>query len=250
MSGMRVAEFREIRAWMYRNARPIDLMRWKHRYEGGGGAAIVALLRSYQNEDGGFGHGLEADNWNPNSSPYTTGTAIELLFESGEPLAGLAVAPRDGALYRRALGIADAMAEKLDAARTMDCHELQCYVKFWEALRRLGLDGRYPANAIDKLKGFVDATIERDPAKWPVYSMRPSMYIDGPDSPYYPGNEKSVEQEIDYILASRKPGGVWEISWRWAGYDAEYAVAANWWRGWWAMRNLQILQSFGRLDRG
>lgn len=37
-------------------------------------------LRKFQNEDGGFGHGLEADNWNPNSNPIATNDAIIWLY--------------------------------------------------------------------------------------------------------------------------------------------------------------------------
>lgn len=37
-------------------------------------------LKKYQNEDGGFGHALEADNWNPNSNPIATNDAIIWLY--------------------------------------------------------------------------------------------------------------------------------------------------------------------------
>ena len=37
-------------------------------------------LRKFQNEDGGFGHGLEADNWNPNSNPIATNDAIIWIY--------------------------------------------------------------------------------------------------------------------------------------------------------------------------
>ena len=38
-------------------------------------------LSYYQNKDGGFGYALEADSWNPNSSPIQTWTATEILRE-------------------------------------------------------------------------------------------------------------------------------------------------------------------------
>ena len=40
----------------------------------------VNELRKYQNSDGGFGHALEADNWNPNSNPIATNDAIIWLY--------------------------------------------------------------------------------------------------------------------------------------------------------------------------
>ncbi|UQZ36107.1 hypothetical protein C2I18_22785 [Paenibacillus sp. PK3_47] len=74
-------EFQEIRQWLYRNARPLELARWNYHFEQGDAAAVLEALSAYQNEDGGFGHALEADSWNPNSTPLTTATAVERLLE-------------------------------------------------------------------------------------------------------------------------------------------------------------------------
>jgi hypothetical protein len=67
--------------FIYRNARPLDLARWKYHFENGSKVAVLAALAAYQNEDGGFGHALEADAWNPNSAPMQTWTATEILRE-------------------------------------------------------------------------------------------------------------------------------------------------------------------------
>lgn len=75
--------FREVRTWMYRNARPLELALWRCRFEGGDAGAVVAALAHYQNEDGGFGHALEPDCWNPQSSPYQTLCALNILREIG-----------------------------------------------------------------------------------------------------------------------------------------------------------------------
>ena len=75
--------FEEIRQWMVRNARPIEFARWRFHFEQGSKEDVLFALSAYQNEDGGFGHALEADNWSPDSSPYTTGVAFEVLRELG-----------------------------------------------------------------------------------------------------------------------------------------------------------------------
>lgn len=67
--------------WMYRNARPLDLARWRYHFEGGSSADVVRALEAYQNEDGGFGHALEADCWNPNSAPMQTWWATQFIQE-------------------------------------------------------------------------------------------------------------------------------------------------------------------------
>ncbi len=69
------------RAFLWRNARPVDLARWQTHFEGGGKDAVLTALSFYQNEDGGFGHALETDAWNPHSSPIQTWAAAEILRE-------------------------------------------------------------------------------------------------------------------------------------------------------------------------
>lgn len=77
------ADFQSIKGWICRNARPIDIARWKYHFENGSREDVLKALSVYQNEDGGFGNALEADSWNPNSSPYTTSIAVRLLNEIG-----------------------------------------------------------------------------------------------------------------------------------------------------------------------
>lgn len=69
------------RNFIYKNARPLDLARWQYHFEDGSREAVLRCLSCYQNEDGGFGHALEADSWNPNSAPIQTWTATEILRE-------------------------------------------------------------------------------------------------------------------------------------------------------------------------
>ena len=75
--------FNEIRLWMYRNARHLELTLWQYEFENGSKEAVLDALSFYQNEDGGFGNTLEPDSWNPNSTPYTTNHAISILKQIG-----------------------------------------------------------------------------------------------------------------------------------------------------------------------
>lgn len=75
--------YEKARRFMYRNARPVDLARWQYHFENGSREAVLTALACYQNEDGGFGHALEADAWNPHSTPIQTWTATEILREVG-----------------------------------------------------------------------------------------------------------------------------------------------------------------------
>lgn len=69
--------------FVYRNARPLELARWRFLFEGGDRETVLEILASYQNADGGFGYGLEPDCWNPASSPVQTWAATAVLREVG-----------------------------------------------------------------------------------------------------------------------------------------------------------------------
>lgn len=73
--------FEKARSFVYHHARPLDLARWQYHFEGGSQQAVLSVLETYQNADGGFGCGLEADCLNPNSSPIQTWAATEILRE-------------------------------------------------------------------------------------------------------------------------------------------------------------------------
>ena len=73
--------YESARTFIYRHARPLDLARWQYHFEGGSREAVLRALSRYQNADGGFGHALEPDCWNPDSAPVQTCRAVELLQE-------------------------------------------------------------------------------------------------------------------------------------------------------------------------
>jgi hypothetical protein len=300
--------YREIRDWMYRNARPIDLALWRFRFEGGRAEDVLTSLQAYQNADGGFGHAIDCDNWNPNSAPFGAGVAIGIFAElhmldpahkmvgkmlgylgetefyspevgwhftvptnDGYPhapwwsyseennrangfhatgaLAGyiLRCGDKKSAAYARALEVSRAMADKILSWEARDMHEVGAYAAWLAGARAASLHFDFDAIA-ETVHDMVNETIERDPAKWPFYSMRPSQYIDGPSSPYYRGNENAMEAELDYILDTRDAGGVWDISWRWEAHPSEFAIARRWWQGNKAASGVALLKAFGRVE--
>lgn len=64
--------YERVQAWMHRNARPLDIARWKFLLENGSREDVLEELKYYQNPDGGFDHGLEEDCLNPESAPMQT----------------------------------------------------------------------------------------------------------------------------------------------------------------------------------
>ena len=78
---MNINFYEKARAFMYRNARPLDLARFQYHFENGSKETVMKVLSYYQNEDGGFGHAVEADCWNPNSIPLHSNTAGNIIRE-------------------------------------------------------------------------------------------------------------------------------------------------------------------------
>ena len=84
MKKLSLDDYRKLRRLVYRGARPLDFTMWKYLFENGSCEDFLSVLASYQNEDGGFGYNIEANNWNPNSSPYTVCIALDYLDIAGD----------------------------------------------------------------------------------------------------------------------------------------------------------------------
>lgn len=69
------------RKFVYRNARPLDLARWKFHFENDSVDDVLHTLSFYQNDDGGFAYAIEPDCWNINSTPIATWVATKILKE-------------------------------------------------------------------------------------------------------------------------------------------------------------------------
>lgn len=72
-------DYQAAKRFIVANARPLERAFYSWHFEHGAKGAVIDELKKFQNSDGGFGHGLEADNWNPNSNPIATNDAIITL---------------------------------------------------------------------------------------------------------------------------------------------------------------------------
>ncbi len=73
----------KVYAWMNKHARPLDLKLYEFLFLEGSKDDVITELLAYQNVDGGFGHGIEPDNTNPNSSSIQAWTAIGYINQLG-----------------------------------------------------------------------------------------------------------------------------------------------------------------------
>ncbi len=89
MKKISIDEFLRLRNLVFRSARPLDYTKWKFLFEKGSCDDFLSVLSGYQNEDGGFGHNIECNNWNPNSSPYTVCIALDYLDTTDDHESGI-----------------------------------------------------------------------------------------------------------------------------------------------------------------
>lgn len=66
--------------WIQENGRQLERALLHYSFLDGAETSLLEALAKYQNEDGGFGHGLEADFRLPNSSPLATTVAMQHLI--------------------------------------------------------------------------------------------------------------------------------------------------------------------------
>ena len=74
--------------FVWRNARLLDRHLFARRFLGQSPEHVIHSLRSYQNDDGGFGNALEPDLRGPDSQPIHVDMAFRIFHEVG-------VAPRN-----------------------------------------------------------------------------------------------------------------------------------------------------------
>lgn len=71
------------RVFISGTARPLEKNLYRFYFCDGPAEDVIKELSAFRNPDGGFGHGLEADNWNPASNPIAVNDALIILYRIG-----------------------------------------------------------------------------------------------------------------------------------------------------------------------
>lgn len=79
------AQQAKARAYLHTHARPVEAALYAYLFEGASNEAIITALVSYQNPDGGFGHGFEPDFRLDASSALCTTLALQTLTTAQVP---------------------------------------------------------------------------------------------------------------------------------------------------------------------
>jgi hypothetical protein len=82
---IRKEAFADTRTFVFDRARPLDQARFQYLFEAGSADNVLRALAEFQNDDGGFGHGLEADVRAVASAAVATQIAFEIFRETRTP---------------------------------------------------------------------------------------------------------------------------------------------------------------------
>lgn len=215
-------DYCKLRRLVYRGANALIFTQWRCAFENGDPEDVLNVLACYQNEDGGFGHALEANCWNPNSSPFITSFAISIIDglnyifadRDHHVLRGILkyLASGVNATQTGWLGMADIPGNNdyshapwfhYDPAKEPGATDPKYIVKFilkhgdkgsvlyQKALR---IEKTLPKDKqIPDLSGY-------DPTKFICWEPMPTDIVDSPDNPLYSEYRNLVEAELDGIV--------------------------------------------------
>ena len=69
-------QIQKIEKWIFKNARPLEIAKWNLLFGKGTQNQLITEMLKYQNSDGGFGNGFEADILTPESAAIPSAEAI------------------------------------------------------------------------------------------------------------------------------------------------------------------------------
>lgn len=228
--------FLRLRKLVYRNARPLDYTRWKYLFENGGCEDFLSVLSSYQNKDGGFGYNIECNNWNPNSSPYTTCIALDYLDAAVDAVSGIKDAMIAGILRYLESGahrLEDGWVGMQGIPSNNDFAHLPWFhfdpkrgaqadigvtkrlcgfiLQYADENREIyhraaAFRNQYQRCGQILLNGVPDydpmsLDMESfDPDTWPSWVPLPVYYVGSPESAHYPGLKRVVDINLDTLI--------------------------------------------------
>lgn len=287
MKKLSLSDYKKLRKLVFRGARPLEFTMWKCVFENGSRDDFLDVLASYQNEDGGFGHNIEANNWNPNSSPNTTSYAIGQIKR-----AGCIIGDRDNPIIKGAikyLSSGDYLTKNgwignipsnndyshapwhhydPQAGPAVDVGLTAHLTSF--ILKYADVDsGIYKKAAALKVKYKSDEQVvvpdfsDYDPAVYEPWKPMPAFFVGSPDSEYYPELKGIVDGQLDAIVdrlhnTNELPVGHEEDIEEWERKvpradgkkwnDSEQIIGSYYWASSDFISEIDILNKFGRLD--
>lgn len=236
MKKLSLDNFMKLRKLVHRNARPLDFSMWKYLFENGNCEDFLLVLSSYQNEDGGFGYNIEANNWNPNSSPYTVCIALDYLDTAGDYVCSIKKEMVTGIIKYLSSGTyltedgwvgmqgiptnndfshlpwfhydpKKAMEADIGVTKRLSAFILKyadknsdIYQKAAALKAKYELCGQTLVNGVPDYDLTSFDPVSFDPATWPFWKPLPVYCVGSPESEYYSVLKNVVDVNLDAIV--------------------------------------------------
>ena len=222
MKKLTLRDFANLRNLVCRGARPLEYTMWKCVFENGGREEFLSVLSSYQNSDGGFGHNLEANNWNPNSSPSITQYAIHQLarahitldknhpiiegivkyLSSGEHMTDdgwIVGIPTNNDYSHPPWFHYDEETSAADAGLTRDLANFIIeYADIGSEIYQIAI-ALIEKHKIENEPPVPDFS-DYDPKEFEPWKMSPARFAPSPDRAHYPALKDAIDIELDAIV--------------------------------------------------
>jgi hypothetical protein len=133
------------------------------------------------------------------------------------------------------------------ATAEIEMHGLTCYLQLHRAS---GLSGELKQELDRLLPAWIDHGVERDPAKWSGYGLRPLDVAPTADSPWRVRLGSCLDQNLDFLIQNQAADGSWHPYWNWGdNFPEAWPAAKRQWQAFLTLRALRSLDSYGRTDR-
>lgn len=151
--------------------------------------------------------------------------------------------PKTDALRER---VSELVLERIASAdETIEMHGLVCYTRLHRAP---GLSPALSEALAHRLPAWIERGVERDPAKWHGYSLRPLDVAPTADSPWHAQLGASVEANLDFLIEQQTDDGSWQPPWNWGDtFPDAWPAAKLRWQAVLTLAALRTLRSYGRI---
>ena len=270
MKKLSLDNFRKLRRLVYRGARPLEFTMWKCVLENGNHEDFLSVISAYQNEDGGFGHNIEANLWNPNSSPEITSYTLNQIKRAGcdftdknHPIVNGVLKYLASGEYLTESGWLCGLPSNLDYSHApwfgYDLQNeiyriLDPLVDF--ILKYADSNSEIYQKAIllkekhepDEQPAAPDFS-NYDPTKYEPWGLLPTNYVNSPDSEYYLIYKEFVDMELDGIVDRlHNTNEIPVMSFKDAGEDVRQIIGNYYWAASDYISQIEKLKKFNRLD--
>lgn len=195
------------------------------------------------------GHGKRHGRWlfsmkeneNHPHAPWWSAEEEDGTFSSYNPTAPLLRFILDQGeyetdLYYLALNTLEELKKEFMEGESFSMHDL------------IALEELRPYLDEERLNELLLKNIEKNPANFRNYVLRPTHIIKSPDHPLYRKMRDLVDKDLEFLEGSLQEEGYWDINWAWGAYEDSFYVSRNFWRSDLCIHHLLLLKAFGKIQ--